>query len=187
MTETDDDEEYGNVIAAADIKWETKDVPYDDFDPEIVGLCKLINEFPGIVTSSSCQGFLNNHRPEEPWHVYFECDGLPTLEAYASIEFLVYLRREALASGFDICIGVYAPPPILNGLCRSMYFTIECKNRHPDDYAAFIRDMRKEIFFIPDTSGEHMFEVGKKYKIRMIIGGEETTMWRTVEKYEHHS
>jgi hypothetical protein len=30
-----------------------------------------------------------------------------------------------------------------------------------------------------------MFEVGKKYEIRMIIGGEETSIWRTVEKYEH--
>jgi hypothetical protein len=30
-----------------------------------------------------------------------------------------------------------------------------------------------------------MFEVGKKYEIRMIIGGEETTMWQTIEKYEH--
>ena len=30
-----------------------------------------------------------------------------------------------------------------------------------------------------------MFEAGKRYEIRMIIGGDETTMWRTVEKYEH--
>lgn len=30
-----------------------------------------------------------------------------------------------------------------------------------------------------------MFEVGKRYEIRMIIGGDETTMWRTVEKYEY--
>ena len=30
-----------------------------------------------------------------------------------------------------------------------------------------------------------MFELGKRYEIRMIIGGEETTMWPTIEKYEH--
>lgn len=30
-----------------------------------------------------------------------------------------------------------------------------------------------------------MFEAGKRYEIRMIIGGDETTMWRTVEKCEH--
>lgn len=30
-----------------------------------------------------------------------------------------------------------------------------------------------------------MFEVGKTYEIRMIEGGEETTSWHTVERYEH--
>ena len=30
-----------------------------------------------------------------------------------------------------------------------------------------------------------MFEAGKKYEIKMIIDSEETTMWRTVENYEH--
>jgi len=30
-----------------------------------------------------------------------------------------------------------------------------------------------------------MFEIGKKYEIRMIIDGDEATMWRTVETYEH--
>jgi hypothetical protein len=30
-----------------------------------------------------------------------------------------------------------------------------------------------------------MFEVGKKYEIRMIEGGTETVFWRTVEMYEH--
>lgn len=30
-----------------------------------------------------------------------------------------------------------------------------------------------------------MFETGKRYEVRMIIDGEETTMWRTVERYEH--
>jgi hypothetical protein len=35
-TETEGDEGYGNVIGAANIRWETKDVAYDDFDPEVV-------------------------------------------------------------------------------------------------------------------------------------------------------
>ncbi|HEV2575136.1 MAG TPA: hypothetical protein VGU72_25605 [Beijerinckiaceae bacterium] len=30
-----------------------------------------------------------------------------------------------------------------------------------------------------------MFEIGKKYEIRMIIDGEETKFWRTVEKIDH--
>lgn len=30
-----------------------------------------------------------------------------------------------------------------------------------------------------------MFEAGKTYEIKMILDGDETTMWRTVERYEH--
>ena len=30
-----------------------------------------------------------------------------------------------------------------------------------------------------------MFELGKRYEIRMIVDGVETMMWQTVEKYEH--
>jgi len=30
-----------------------------------------------------------------------------------------------------------------------------------------------------------MFEVGRRYEVRMIIDGGETIMWRIVEKYEH--
>jgi hypothetical protein len=97
---------------------------------------------------------LNGHRRGEPWHVFFQCDGLPSLEGYASIEFLVYLRREAVEDGFDIQIGVSAPPPMLNGVCQSMYFTIRCRNRTPNEYAAFIRRMRENLFYIPDTSSD---------------------------------
>jgi hypothetical protein len=30
-----------------------------------------------------------------------------------------------------------------------------------------------------------MFTVGKKYEFQMIIGGEETTFWGSVARYEH--
>jgi hypothetical protein len=30
-----------------------------------------------------------------------------------------------------------------------------------------------------------VFQVGKRYEIRMIIGGEETMSWGTIERYEH--
>lgn len=30
-----------------------------------------------------------------------------------------------------------------------------------------------------------MFEPGTSYEIRMIVDGDETTMWRTVESYDH--
>lgn len=30
-----------------------------------------------------------------------------------------------------------------------------------------------------------MFEVGKRYEFRILEGGDEITMWRVIEKYEH--
>jgi len=155
MTQPNDDpegDENGKVVLAKDIAWESKDVPYDQFDPEVVELCKTINEFPGIVTFGSCQGFINDHHAGEPWHVHFGCDGLPTLEGFASLEFLVYVKREAMADGFDLYVGVGAPPPMMNGICKSLYFFYECNTRHPTDFATFLRDMRDKFFCIPDTS-----------------------------------
>src|SRR5262245_52964908 len=97
----------------------TKEVPYDEIEPAVRDLCRAINEFPGIVTCDSCQGLIDGHRPGEPWSVYFGCDRLASLEGYASIEFLVWLQREARAAGFrDLYVGVNAPPPYLNGICQ---------------------------------------------------------------------
>jgi hypothetical protein len=129
---------------------EVKDVPYDQIEPAIRELCRAINEFPGVVTSGSCQGHLDGHRPGEPWQVYFSCNGLASLEGYASIEFLVWLQSEARAAGFkDLFVGVCAPPPYLNGVCESMYFFYECTEGHPDDLAKLIRELRDELFVTP--------------------------------------
>jgi hypothetical protein len=35
------------------------------------------------------------------------------------------------------------------------------------------------------TGASYVFQVGKRYEIRMIIGGEETMSWGTIERYEH--
>jgi hypothetical protein len=122
-------------------------IPYDEIDLAIRELCRAINEFPDIVTSDSCQGFVDGHRLGKPWSVYFKPNGLPTLDAYASIEFLAYIcGREAHAAGFDTRLGAAAPPPVLNGVCQSMYFYIECLNSHPDNFAGFVRKMRDEFF-----------------------------------------
>ena len=44
---------------------------YEELDPAIVELCRAINELPGLMTISSCQGFIDGHRKGEPWHVMF--------------------------------------------------------------------------------------------------------------------
>jgi hypothetical protein len=131
-------------------------LPADELDPAIVELCCTINEFPGIKTSESCQGFIDNHRPGEPWAVYFAPDpSPPTPEGYASIEFLAYAcGNEAKVAGFDVRIGLNAPPPALNGPGRCLYFTIKGMNRHPDEFAAFLRQMRDMCFALPGEDDE---------------------------------
>jgi hypothetical protein len=128
------------------------ELPVDELDPAIVELCRAINEFPDIRTSESCQGFVDDHRPGKPWAVYLgPSPSPPTPEGYSSLEFLVWLCRHiARDRGFDVSMRVNAPPPYLNGPGECMYFIIEGTNRHPDEFAAFIRDTRDHVFCLPD-------------------------------------
>lgn len=125
-------------------------------DPEIVDLCRAINEFPDIATTQSCQGFVDGHRPGEPWAVYFRPNpSPPTPDGYASIEFLIYLcGREAEASGFDVRATVNAPPPSLNGPGECLYFVISGIKRHPNEFAAYVRQMRDNFFELPGDDDE---------------------------------
>lgn len=120
----------------------------DEFDPAIITLCEAINEFPGITTSESCQGYIDNHRPGEAWTVYFGPNGPIASEAYCAIEFLAWLLgpREAGAAGFDVSLTLSSAPPYLNEPGRTMSFCIEGRNRHPDELAALIRKMRHDCF-----------------------------------------
>lgn len=129
------------------------EIPYDELDPAMVRLCRTLNEFDGIATQESCQGFVDGHRHGKPWSVYFGFDGVPTLEGCAAIEFLVWLRREAQAAGFELELTVNSLAPYLNGVCQSMYFIIKCANRHPDELADFVRQMKKEAFLLPLQTG----------------------------------
>src|SRR4051812_20652313 len=36
-------------------------------DPAITTLCRVIDEFPGIATTGGGQGYVDGHRPGEPW------------------------------------------------------------------------------------------------------------------------
>lgn len=125
---------------------------YYHIDSAIVELCKTVNEFEGIRTIESCQGYIDGHRPNKPWMVLFEPDGLISHEAYCAIEFLAWIlgRREAGAAGFEVSLKINSAAPYLNGPGRTMYFTIEGRNRHPDELAALIRDLRERCFVTCD-------------------------------------
>jgi hypothetical protein len=124
--------------------------PYAELDPEIVELCRAINGFPDLRTSASCQGYIGNHRDGEPWYVFFGPKGFVSNEAYTSIEFLAWLVNggAAKADGFDVTMWLNSGPPYLNFPGRTMYFFIEGRNRHPNEFAEFIRTNRAQGFVI---------------------------------------
>jgi hypothetical protein len=139
-----------NELSERDLTTPPRAEEYADFDPAIVELCRTIKEFPGIATSESCQGFIDGHRPDRPWAVYFGPQRRMTFAAYCSIEFLAWLKgKEASAAGFDVSLRLHSAPPYLNNPGNTAYFVIEGRNRHPDEFAAFIRDMREKCFFVP--------------------------------------
>jgi hypothetical protein len=92
-------------------------LPVGELDPAIVELCHAINEFPGLRTRESCQGFVDGHRPGKPWAVYFQpTPSPPTRDGYTSLEFITWLCcYTARDRGFDVSVELNAPPPYLNG------------------------------------------------------------------------
>jgi hypothetical protein len=106
-------------------------LPVGELDPAIVELCRVINEFPGLWTRESCQGFVDGHRPGKPWEVYFQpTPSPPTPDGYTSLEFMAWLCcYTARDRGFDVSVELNAPPPYLNGPGECMYFIIKGRNR----------------------------------------------------------
>jgi hypothetical protein len=127
------------------------ELPVNELDPAIVELCQAINEFPGLRTYESCQGFVDGHRLGEPWAVYFQpTPSPPTPDGYTSLEFMTWLCcYTARDRGFDVSMELNAPPPYLNGPGECMYFIIKGRNRHPTEFAQFIREVRGRVFCLP--------------------------------------
>ena len=46
-----------------------REIPYDEFDPEVIELCKIMNTLPGVHTTESCCG-----HGCEPFHIFFKVD-----------------------------------------------------------------------------------------------------------------
>jgi hypothetical protein len=141
--------------------------PLDDelpvgLDPAVVELCHAINEFPGLRTRESCQGFVDGHRPGEPWAVYFQpTPSPPTPDGYTSLEFMTWLCcYTARDRGFDVSVELNAPPPYLNGPGECMYFIIKGRNRHPTEFAQFIREVLGLVFCLPVGDDDDETQLG---------------------------
>lgn len=114
-------------------------VPYAEMDPATVPLCRLINsKFPGLQTTSSCQGFVDGHRPGEPWGVYFRIDRRVRhiRDAVDSLELLTWMINGDLRRAHRVHVGINSYPPSWNKW--PLYFYLKGEAIHPDDVAAAI-------------------------------------------------
>jgi hypothetical protein len=150
-------------------------VPYDELDPPVVGLVRVLNEeFPGIATIGSCGGHEDGkpgamHTSADQWWVTFELEPArmwrrgttaPSAGAWMDLEFLAYwLDRMRAEKGVDVHIEPLAAPPHLNFPGRMLCFELDgYRDEHgggePDDVAAWIRKGLKELDYRRDGSGD---------------------------------
>jgi len=128
-------------------------LPYHLFDPAVVSLCKAVNEFPGLCTIDSCQGFIDDHKNDTPWLICLQPHPQITFAGYCSIEFLAWaLLPGTTPPELKVAFGLHAYAPHHNTPGRAAYFWIEGEQGHPDQLAEYIRELRSAHFRVPAHS-----------------------------------
>jgi hypothetical protein len=112
------------------------EVPYGELDPPVVGLIRVLNEFPGIETVGSCGGHDAQKNPSQcpadEWYVTFALEpadsqalvAVPTPEAWISLEFLAY-EINYIAARREVRLAPFASPPYLNRPGRMLLFQVD--------------------------------------------------------------
>lgn len=149
----------GNCIVVG----QPDEIPYDEIDPPIRELVRLLNEeFSGVETIGSCGGHETPispaSLPAKEWYVAFGLQpadpaaeiALPTAQAWLDLEFLTWHINGRLSDrGVDLV--PFAPPPHLNEPGRMLRFEIHGWRGgeggvEPDDLVATLRRDLKEIY-----------------------------------------
>lgn len=131
--------------------WEA---PYDEMDQNIVRLAKALNSFDGIYTVGSCGGHPDAQayqNPEGTWSILFQLESArlysPSTAAWLSLEFLVWaFNNNYRRGGWNVNITTYAPPPYLNELGGSIFFTAEGMDVDPDQIAENLMSLKDDLF-----------------------------------------
>lgn len=136
------------------------DLPYDEFDPPIVGLVRTLNELPGIETTSSCGGGEGHSEPPDRWHVGFRLEvedpradlAWPTPDAWLSMEWLTWFVNGNLRRSTGIELELNSFPPFINQPGRSIYFMVNGRRGEnglePDEFAEKIKHWAVETDFM---------------------------------------
>jgi hypothetical protein len=115
-------------------------VPYDELDPPVVELVRVLNEFGSISTIGSCGGHEDGeeggiHAAAYEWWVTFQLEpadheaesSVPSSEGWLDLEYLAYLLNTGglrVGGKRDVQLVPYAPAPHLNVPGRMLRFSI---------------------------------------------------------------
>lgn len=145
-------------------------INYEELDPPIRELVRVLNEFSGISTLGSCGGHEDGtpgevHAAADEWWVTMSLEPAdseaaihaPSEQAWLDFEFLVYwISRLRAEKNVGVDLAPYAPPPHLNEPGRMLRFELRGWRRdddgalaidaEPDRVAAWIRDGLAELY-----------------------------------------
>ena len=132
----------------------TDEIPWDELDPSIVDLVRVLNSFPGIDTIGSCGGHespvSDEQAPAGLWWVKFTV--AQNADGWVSLEFLAWaINRDMERSGSQVVLFPTAPPPWLNHPGQVLSFVMErtATDRDEDEssrVAAWLEKLRDQYY-----------------------------------------
>jgi hypothetical protein len=137
-------------------------VPYDELDPSVRELVRVLNEFDGAETIGSCGGheepITPASLPADEWSVTFHlmpadpdaAVAVPTASAWLDLEFLAYWLGH-LGNSREVALAPFAPPPHLNEPGRMLRFELFGRRDGeqgigPEEVAASLREGLDELY-----------------------------------------
>lgn len=126
-----------------------KDIPYETFDQNIVGLVRALNRYPGLMTIGSCGGHEVITNPSQweagTWYVKFDLHA-DRLGWYVLEHLAWAINEDYRGAGHHVILLPTAPPPYLNTPGQCLHFVVEgYEGEDPDKLAHFLESVRKHL------------------------------------------
>jgi len=129
------------------------DVPYDELDPNVRELVRVLNETLGLETTGSCGGHENPNPAQQSAGQWLVTIDRPyTEDGWMDFEFLAWFVNDARRAGAGINLIAAAYPPWLNEPGTTLYFALFGWEDTPDEWAARILKTLDGAFEKRDTA-----------------------------------
>jgi hypothetical protein len=137
--------------------------PYPEIDPPVRNLIRVLNQFPGVKTYTSCGGHAEVENScqmsEGTWYVDFNVDRSD--EGWMSLEFFAWVAYDGMDSG--VILESFAKPPWLNRPGGMLFFRwagVDAADPHcsADSFAERLATFR-ESFYVTAAEAESWEDV----------------------------